>query len=211
MSITNFFGYDNTKLTKPQKKKFMVDNYDLYNLYTVKQSKNYKLFVKEYNNTKVIRLTFNSIKLPFGIEKYEGKDIVNLEFVNHKTNNESHNNYSILKQTDKLFKKLYTSYQIDNFKYISKFSKIIEDVEGKEYVTSVKERPGKYDPLLRVHLRKNKGVVTAGIFSKDGHIIHQDDIKGEEVEVEIELGSLWTTNEKYGLVWYVNNITATNI
>ena len=228
MNIKHFFGVKSTKTDEAKKQiepighmeptdepdeptdkpTFMIGKYNMYNMFLKKQKKSYQIMVKYFGKPDVIRFKLSYLKSPFGVEQYAYKEIVNLEFVNHLKNNLSHNNYAIIKQLDDLLSKLNTKApEIENFMYIN--SDQLNVLNGLYYSPLVKQRPDGFDPLVRLHLRKVKNTIATKCYQKVGDKLEPMsvfEIKGRMVDVELELSSLWVSNDSFGVVIVINKI-----
>ena len=132
---------------------------------------------------KDILFNFENMKLPFGIENYNNKRIVNLEFSNKDDNNYMYNLYSTLKGMEN---KISTDNYIENNL----------DLNGKEFVSCIRQN-GKFDPLIRVNVTNDVNIV--------------DDIKKQQVVSGcIRLKKIWIWNNKWGLWFDVINIFNSN-
>lgn len=191
------------------KPKFMIGKYNLYNMFLEKKKKNYNIMIKHFGKSEKIKFKLSYLKSPFGVEMYSHKEIVNLEFTNHETNNLSFNNYTIFKQLDDMFSKLNTKTEESN-NFININSYQLNSLNGLHYSPLLKERPNNYDPLARFHLRKVKNTIATKCYKKvDGKLeqISVFEIKGKMMEVELELSSLWISDDSYGIVIVINQIT----
>ena len=190
------------------KPKFMIGKYNLYNMILKKQKKNYQILVKYFGKPDKIRFKLSWLKSPFGVEQYAHKEIVNLEFVNHLKNNISHNNYAVFKQLDDMLGKLNTKVtEIDNFIYLT--ADQLNALKGLYYSPLIKSRPNDFDPLVRLHLKKVKDTIATKCYKKVNDKLEEIsvfEIKGHMVEVDLELSSLWVSNDSFGVVIVINRI-----
>ena len=186
------------KLTKI-KKKFNIESTNFYDIQLISQKKNYQIFFKNYGKATRFRLKTPLMKIPFGIEKYNFKEIVNLEFINTK-NNDVQNFLSSIKEIDSFFFKL--KYQ--NF-YNDLDCKINENNFLDKYYISCLRFKDNFNPLLRVHLKKNKNAIKSIFYKKDSsEEINPYNIKGSIGTFTIEIGNIWFSNTDFGLIWYIN-------
>jgi len=139
-----------------------------------------------------------NINIPFGVETYEKKNIVNIEIV-PKRNNLQYNYYAIISH----FEKEMTDK--NNFKY----EKLSRDIENKGYYPNMRESKQGY--ILRTHIF-NTPEVFSMVSGKNKNIKDIKDkrslldIGGVRANVEIELGTLWVTENNYGYLWYIKKI-----
>jgi hypothetical protein len=161
------------------------NNYNLKNTLFIPEKTKYRIVNVDLNK-KVSKMTFklNNVKMPFGVEKYNNKNIINLEFTNE--NNDDSNDYSKICLFDKYMKNL--SEESSVFKLPNE---LLELIKTKQYMPIIKQRSKNYKPLLRTHV---KGKLT-------------EEIEGskEKISVDIELGQLWTTQYHYGVIFYILN------
>ena len=132
--------------------------------------------------------------IPFGIETYNYKNILNIEFSKMNNNNAMYNLYSTISQIDKFFSRLSYDKSIVSKIRISK--KVLQNISGKSYVPSVRTRPHKFDPLFRTYIKDN-------IIFHDTLNRHVDkkDIKLKSGIFILKLDSLWISKYNYGLIW----------
>lgn len=181
---------------------------NLYNVIFVNRRNNYNIYLKDWDNgknwwsEKVCKFTTPSMAIPFGVEKYNYKEIVNLEFTGLNENNSVYNFYSKIKQIDTFMINLS---KYENFAEKLKFTPsqdLLNKLRGKDYVSCIRQRPGKFDSLLRVHIKKTgKKYTTEIVKYVEGQKVYTSlsEIKGKSGKFRLELGSLWITNTKFGL------------
>lgn len=136
------------------------------------------------NETKKLRFKLEGMFIPFGVESYHNKFIMNLSFKNKEKDNKMHNYYVVLKCIDEYFDKL------EGF--------------GSSYSPFIKEN-GSFDPLLRCHLKSKKD----NIFSKfydNGELTESDKLKKRVCKASITIGSIWEKGDKYGVIIYIDKI-----
>lgn len=174
---------------------------DLTNIYFQRSKNNFKIFIKSGNKLEKIRLTTPNVLIPFGIEKYKNKEIINIEFTDLNKSNEMYNFYTSIKQLDNFMNKLSYDNELKNKLNNNYFnSEIINCTNNKIYTSCIKERPNKFNPLLRVHIIKNKSVSTNTI------LLDTTKIKNKLCIVDIVVDSLWFTSTGYGLVILCDSI-----
>lgn len=156
-----------------------ISNFSKDKIKLITDKKNYRI---RYNC--VDKLIFKPLEVysPFGIEKYNKKDILNLEL---KVNSNEKYNYSLLiKEIDEYFKNLSTTNpDFGNLNYISPI-KIQED--------------GKI--LIRTHISNKLKIKT----NNQTFVLKKNKFK-----IELEFSSIWIYNENYGLILTVNEIDLT--
>jgi hypothetical protein len=165
-------------------------NFNLDKLNFQKKRKTY--FIYEFENFKNKLINFKSVKvnIPFGVENYNSKYILNLEYLN---NNFSHNQIVEIKKIENFFSNL-------KDKNISLHLK--EELEDKTFSSSLNKR--KDSILFRTHLKVQKKNIISE-FKKNNSLIIFNELKSHVGYFNIELKSLWTSKDKYGLIWIVKN------
>jgi len=143
-----------------------IENFDKKNISLVRQRNNYRI---RYSMDKFI-IELKNVYSPFGIEKYNNKDILNLSLV-PKDNNDF-NNIQFIKQINETF----MNYSHPDFKNF-------------EYSSPIKPNNNSY--IMRTHL-SNK----LNINSLDKNF----EIKNNTFNIQLEISSIWTFQNKFGLV-----------
>lgn len=143
-------------------------------------------------------IILEDIDIPFGVETYEKKHILNIE-INPKKNNQQYNYFAIISHFEK---ELASS---ENIKY----EKLARDIEGKGYYPNMRESKGGY--IIRTHIF-NTPEVFAMVSGKDKSIKNIKDKRSMldvtkiRANVELELGTFWVNDNNYGYLWYVKQI-----
>jgi hypothetical protein len=163
-----------------------IDSYNLKNIVFKKNKKNFAVYESQKGVNRTITIKLLGMKVPFGVEKYGFKELINFEFLNKDTNNYSLNNYNKIKQLDNYFK------QLDKF-------------NDKNYRSCIRERDN-YDPLLRVHLKKKSKNILTTVIAKDGSSYSIFGIKNRLCNIDIEIQNVWTTDSTFGILFCVKNI-----
>lgn len=144
--------------------------------------------------SQIIKIKLNNIFIPFGVEKFNNKNILNLEF---DKNINTHNNYvSVLSSLEN---------KINNKSYDTEIN--VESIlVNKIFTTSLKESI--LGHILRTHITDSTEIF---ILKKDlsKMQIDKENLKGTNVNIELTLKGLWVNDEKYGLYWNINNIQIT--
>jgi hypothetical protein len=172
-------------------------NYNFKEIAFYNNKKSYNIFIYKEMMKEII---FNTPKLniPFGIEDYNNKKIVNLEFKNIESNNNIYNLYSNIKNVELFFENL-----IENSKIINRDlpNNLLNDIKNKQFISCIKEKKN-FDPLFRTHLKKIKKKYLTNFKNKNNNeeIIYSN-IKKMNGIFSICLKSLWISNESYGLIW----------
>jgi hypothetical protein len=150
--------------------------------------------ITDYNNKKH-SIILENVNIPFGIEKYEGRHILNIE-ISPKKNNKHNNYYSMISY----FEKELTD--PENIKY----EKILRSIENKGYYPNLRESKEGY--IIRTHTLHVPEVYVI-LNTKNGQIIdkrHIDNVKQTKSNIELELGTFWITENNYGFTWFVKKI-----
>ena len=131
-----------------------------------------------YNN-KLIDINIDNILIPFGIEKYNDKMVLNIELI------DSNNNNNIISKLD----------MIEN--EIQKYFKNIG------LIKSLKK--SKLGYLLRTHYMK---LSECYILKKNQEkmIIDESNLQNAECEIKLSIKGIWVTDNNYGLYIIVNSI-----
>ena len=198
---------------QPPEVGYPIENYDFFNLFFLKTKNNYKIFNRSQKNSVSLseKLKFVSpiLSIPFGVETYLGKEVLNIELTNLKKDNKIYNFYNMLKTIDNFFEKLSWNYKIQKGIKSALPSDLLNLLKNKKYVSCIKNRPNNFDPLFRTHLKRNKKIMSSVFFkfednNKNKVIIATDELKGKKANFILELEFLWIKNDNYGLGWYVN-------
>lgn len=151
-------------------------------LISSEKSNFYKLFIAKDEKPKPIRLILDSVNVPFGIEEYREKYVVNFEV------NDSEN--------CKMYK--------DTIKKIEKnIGNLIED-EKVDTKTVLYERDGM--PLLcRGYIKKNRNKIIT-VYKEDDKEVSLFEIqKNQNYKIEVEISGIWRYNKTAGI--YLNIIS----
>ncbi len=138
-----------------------------------------KGFVNVLSENKKIKFSLNNVVIPFGVEIYNSKEIVNIEI--QPKNNESYNYISIIESIEN---------KIENSK--------LDILKNKNLIPSIKD--SKYGKILRTHLVNDPEIF---IKSKTDSKINlmKTNLKNSESNVNISLKGIWIKDESYGLYW----------
>lgn len=157
-------------------------SYELNKITLLDDKKSFRI---RYSGVNKILLNIENIYSPFGIEKYNNKDILNL--VLSSEINKNYNNIILIKEFDNYFKNLcQTKKELNNLCYTSPI-KILSDDKIQ----------------IRTHLAKK-----INIKSNNQNNI---EIKNKKFNIELEFSSIWLYNQNYGIVLTVNAIDLTGI
>ena len=152
-------------------------------------------YVKNYSivsaDSTRIKMALKKVCIPFGYEDFNGKKIVNIE-INPKKNNDHHN----IKASIKNFESEFTdSNNIYN-------TELKEDIIGKGYYNNMRSSKGGY--IIRCYVFGSPEIYSmVGNFKS---LMTSKDIEKTVSNVEIELGTMWITENNYGFSWYIKKI-----
>ena len=192
---------------------YLVDKYNLFNLIFIKNKKNYSILIKDWQEingkkkkiTKKVLFKTPLMTIPFGIEKYFFKDIINLEFLNYEKDNICKNFYSLICQIDNFMSKILWNNKFQN--ELGLEDNFINELKNKKYLSCIKIRPNNFDPLLRTHLSKKGNQINTQFFTEDidkkKSLININNLEKKIGYFVIELSSLWINNDNYGLTWII--------
>lgn len=184
------------EIKEDKKDLLLINNTNLFDVYFKEEKKNFRILF----DGKPLVITTPYLSIPFGVEKYNHTDILNLEFTGYMKNNHVYNFYATINQIDYFMKNLLE--KDISCKLKCKLSKTLQTkLENKGYSSCIRERPSKYDPLLRTHLKHLK------IETKDNSFKSIDKLKLSSAIATIELDQLWITDYNYGVTWMVTKIT----
>jgi hypothetical protein len=166
--------------------------YELKKIYLIPEKKGYRV---AYTGSKII-IEIPSCYMPFGIEKYNNKEILNI-YIDTKKSNEIYNSYVDIKSFENAFDTIRT--KNEEIKLPDGFLKEIES--STFYHNIISEKIGE---KMRLHVKKNLEIFKMENGKKI--LLTSADIKGKNAKLRIELNSIWIHGGNYGLVWYVNQI-----
>jgi len=175
---------------------YLINDQDLNNIIFKRSGKKYSIYNKNiYEKTyEKYTIKLENMLCRFGIEKYNSKKIVNLEFNEYKKNNKMLNQFNDIKQMDNFMKNI----NLYNDSYI------LSDLEDKQYLSCLREKKN-YNPLIRLHIKeKSKNILTN--FTSRIDNVNLSDIKGRVCNVTFEIGDLWINEYNYGLILYITDI-----
>ena len=175
----------------------MKNNFDsgfLANICFIKEKRNYKIFIKNGKDYETFQINTPPMKIPFGIENFYGKELLNIEFTDLNKSNEVYNVFAKIKQLD--FHMM--SKRSDNNK------KKFLGIGDKSYLSCV--RLGKFSTFLRTHIRRTKNGYQTKFLNKDGSlIIDLSSLKGKKCAFVLSVDKLWINKKDYGVIIYVDS------
>jgi hypothetical protein len=134
------------------------------------------------NNSEKIEIKIPTCTIPFGIETYNNKNIINCNI--DITNNNIYNLLGII-------------IQLENYLNIFKYSpyNFKKSIENKKLYSNIKKNENTNNQnILRCHLKKNTKILN-GIVEKN-----------TKCSINLEIGNIWITEDKYGIILYINEI-----
>ena len=172
---------------------------DFSKLYLMTEKKGYRIV---YNMSK-LQIKTPMVFSPFGIENYNGKDILNLEVKN--IGNDQANFVHVMSTFDRLYHHFSDKSIINDtnkvpFINVQQYAILSKDLCGKTYTTFLKH--GTQGKHVRTHLTKNTEIYKI----VNGKKLPTTEIKGKKLVCEIELANLWVYGVSYGLTWNINKI-----
>ena len=145
-----------------------------------------KKFINVLDGSQIVKLTLNNVLLPFGVEKYNDKNIINLELEN---NNNTHNNYiSVIDAIENKVKNKDINIDINCH----------QNLINKTFLPTFKK--SKLGYLLRTHLLSNTEIY---ILKKnnDKMLIDSSNLSNATCDLTISLKGIWIKDDSYGLYW----------
>ena len=146
----------------------------------------YNINIKDGDDYKNLVIFLKDCFLPFGIEEYNKKYIINFEV------DKSSEFYSLMRTLE---------------------SKILELLpEDEEYeLKSVFHKKPKFNLLCKAHLKSNNNMIISKytIDKKECSIF--DLVKARKYNLELEISGIWTFKENIGFYININNISTNNI
>jgi len=148
-------------------------------IYLVEDKKNFRI---RYNGVDKLLFNIKNIYSPFGIEKYNKKDILNLELTNDS--NYKNNIVSLLKELDEYF----SSLSVSEPKFLNlNYNSFLKNNGNNKF-------------LIRTHISNKLKIKSKNNDPKS--II----IKNNSFNIELEFSNIWIYNDSYGLILTVNLI-----
>lgn len=143
-----------------------------------------------FNNESKMKIKIKDVYLPFGIETFNGNQILNVELYPKKSN--VHNNIESLIYSFEETAKNKEFYQGDVKKNITEciFYNNLKCEDNKS--------------ILRTYVGNNMiSYVMLGTYKT---YVTSNDLKATTCDIEIELGGFWINDTTYGFTWYVKEI-----
>ena len=174
-------------------------NHNFKNIAFYHNKTSYNIFIYK-DMMKEIKIQSSILNIPFGIEDYNNKKIINLELMNIKSNKDVYRMYSEIKSIELFFENF-----IKNSEIIDRDlpNNLLDDIKNKSFISCIKDRENS-NALFRVHIKKIKRKYLT-VFKKKNSEILYNNIKGEKGIFIICLKSLWISNDNYGLIWSLDS------
>ena len=160
----------------------LINSFDSKKIILIEDKKNYRI---RYSAVDKLIINISNAYSPFGIEKYNKKDILNIELTNNS--NINNNIISLIKEIDNYFLNLgEIKSEFKNFIYTSPIKNISDEKIN-----------------IRCHL-SNKLKIKTKDNNPESFILKKKNFK-----IELEFSSIWLFNESYGIVLTINSIDLT--
>lgn len=191
----------NKNMNNDKKKKETLDLIDIdkSKIFLIREKKDYRI---TYNMGKCIFKILN-VSIPFGIEKYNSKDILNIQIINDNNyhNNIIHDLNLIAGIFEQFSNNKIINYEKKNLPFITLPSNFIMDVKDKDFFSNIKistfNNTDNKKIFLRTYLKKNLEIIP---------INNIEHIKKSKCNVEIELSKIWIFENSFGLLWLISKI-----
>ena len=156
-----------------------INRFDKTKILIQSDKKNFRI---RYNCVDNLAFKIKEVYSPFGIEKYNNKDILNLELVNDS--NINNNLISLIKEIDNYFSELHiTNTNFTDLNYMSPIKNISENkIQIRTHVSNKLKIKTKKDSPYNIVIKNNR------------------------FQIELEFSSIWVYNMNYGIVLTVNVI-----
>jgi hypothetical protein len=161
------------------------------NLQNLQLTQKSKLFFILLCNNSILNFNIELCNIPFGLESYLNKNIINIELLN--TNNIHHNIISKIQSLEN---------SISSQSYISEIN-VKQNLSNKTFSKSLKE--SKLGFILRTHPKTN---IETYIKKKDltKMFIDINNIGNTTSNIEVFVKGVWMNDTSYGLYWGINYI-----
>jgi hypothetical protein len=144
-------------------------------------NKNY-ILIDEKN--KIYEINSPLVYIPFGLETYNGKYIMNIDIKSQDT-------------ATKPF--LDTLIKLDIY-FRDSVKEILPELNGLEYVSFIKKRNNIFNNyLIRTNIKKRGNMITTKCYKNKDEITIFDIEKKSNIKIKLEIYNLWIYNNKYGV------------
>lgn len=171
-----------------------INDIDYSKIYLIPDKRGYRI---SYNMSKFTIKT-PILYIPFGIERYNNKDIINLTI--DKSSNINLNFIHFINTLERIYKQ-FSDKDNNNLPYVKLPPDFINDVCHRDYIYSFKKNQSGY--IWRTHLRNDN---IYKIENNKKTLIEKKDIINRKCICEIECSYIWLYGTKYGLIWNVINL-----
>ncbi len=167
---------------------------DLSKFNLIKEKKGYRLV----SFGKKLSFDLNNVTIPFGIEEYKGKIIVNLEFKNIP--NETYNNLIYIKNVNETINNILTQDKIP----FAKTMEFTDDFINKKYYDSLKQTNDVY--YLRCSINNKNDCKFYKIINNKKVECVSSECEKKVCDVKLELYNIWFFSDSYGLNWNIKEV-----
>jgi hypothetical protein len=138
-----------------------------------------------------IKIKLENVTIPFGMEKYNSSNIINIE-ISPKKNNDHHNYHAIISS----FEKEFTDLDLIKNKELKK------ELIDKQYYNNMRDSKDGF--IIRTHLFNMPEIyLNMGKFK---NLLTLSDITKTKANVELELAMVWLNEHNYGIIWRIKEI-----
>lgn len=150
---------------------------------------NYPIIDKNNNR---LSIEIKNCRCPFGIEEYNKHKILNI-MIDPKKSNDHFNLITSLKNLEN-----------DLSKSNIQDRDIFKDIENKKYYSILKYNPNNDNYFLRTCILGLPNIYT--IINEKKFPVLESDIKNKNININLDFGTLWTTDIDYGILLYTKDI-----
>lgn len=193
----------NNEKEKVDKEPYQIDRYDLHKMKFVDHKNSFQIYCASGAIWELIKLDSPTMIIPFGPETYNYKEIVNLEFTEKDKNNDMYNFFSLICSVDSFLERLSREKELQD--KVNLPAKLKQSIAGKQYLSCIRPRPSKFDPLLRTHLQ-TKGKQIETLVSDGKNTLSIYNTKNKKVRVRIHVGSIWHSTHNFGINWILESV-----
>lgn len=150
-----------------------------------------KSYILFSNNLSKTEIKLKKVYLPFGIEIFNKKAILNVE-IYPKKSNEENNMYAMLYSFENELK--------DKTKFPNDIKNEINELTYYNFMKSNNNN----GYLIRTHMSPNPEIYA--MIGKFKNALTSKDIKDVKCNIDLELGTFWINDVNYGITWFVKRI-----
>ena len=153
------------------------------------------VYLNEHNDK--LKLSIKNCGNPFGINEYNGRHSINLQFKNPETK-------GVFNDLVELDTKIIDYASVNSFSW---FKKNIHESVIKELYKSQLQMSDKFPPTFRANLDK-----MTQYYDVNGNQIELSNVKkGDQLNAELENTGIYFTNSNFSSSWKVTSLTVTGI